>query len=41
VDVQGDTILVHWIDCPPGVDIDAATRAIVGSFDRHISGFLK
>jgi multicomponent Na+:H+ antiporter subunit E len=41
VDVQGDTILVHWIDCPPGVDLDQATAAIVGSFERHISGFLK
>lgn len=41
VDVQGDTILVHWIDCPPGVDVERATRTIVGSFERHISGFLK
>ena len=41
VDIQGDTILIHWIDCPPGVDLEQATRAIVGSFERHISGFLK
>jgi multicomponent Na+:H+ antiporter subunit E len=41
VDVQRDTILVHWIDCPPGVDVEQATCAIVGSFERHISGFLK
>ncbi len=41
VAVQGDKILVHWIDCPPGVDLEQATRAIVGSFERHISGFLK
>jgi multicomponent Na+:H+ antiporter subunit E len=41
VDVRGDTILVHWIDCPPGVDLDRATAAIVGSFEHHISGFLK
>jgi multicomponent Na+:H+ antiporter subunit E len=41
VDVLGDTILIHWIDCPPGVDMEQATEAIVGSFERHISGFLK
>jgi multicomponent Na+:H+ antiporter subunit E len=41
VDVLGDTILIHWIDCPPEVDIEQATQAIVGSFERHISGFLK
>jgi multicomponent Na+:H+ antiporter subunit E len=41
VDVQGDRILVHWIDCPPGVDVEQATSAIVGSFERHIRGFLK
>ncbi len=41
VDILGDTILIHWIDCPPGVDIEQATQAIVGSFERHISGFLK
>ena len=41
VDILGDTILIHWIDCPPGVDIEQATAAIVGSFEHHISGFLK
>lgn len=41
VDMQGERILVHWIDCPPGTDLDAATRAIAASFERSISGFLK
>ncbi len=41
VDVKDDHILVHWIDCAPGVDIDNATRAIAESFERHIRGFLK
>lgn len=41
VDVQDDLILVHWIDVPPGIDIDAATRTIAASFERHIGGFLK
>lgn len=41
IDVQGDRLLVHWIDCAPGSDMDSATRAIAESFERHISGFLK
>jgi multicomponent Na+:H+ antiporter subunit E len=41
VDVQDDRILVHWIDCPPGVDVDTATRGVVGAFERHIRGFLE
>jgi multicomponent Na+:H+ antiporter subunit E len=40
IDVQGDRILVHWIDCPPGTDLQAATRAISETFERHIRGFL-
>ena len=41
IDIVGDRILVHWIDCPPGTDLVRATRAISLSFERHISGFLK
>lgn len=41
VDLQDDGILVHWVDCPPGTDRAAATRAIAESFERHIAGFLK
>jgi len=41
VDILGDIILIHWIDCAPGVDLEHATQAIVGSFEHHISGFLK
>jgi multicomponent Na+:H+ antiporter subunit E len=41
VDVQGDRILVHWIDCRPGTDLEGATRAIAQGFERHISGFLQ
>lgn len=40
IDIQGDRILVHWIDCPPGTDLAAATRAISETFERHIRGFL-
>ena len=41
IDIQGDRILVHWIDCPPGTDLAAATQAISQTFERHIRGFLK
>ena len=41
IDVRDDRILVHWIDRPPGIDIDGATRAIAETFERHIGGFLK
>ena len=41
IDVQGDRLLVHWIDCPPDADLEANTRAIAASFERHIRGFLR
>jgi multicomponent Na+:H+ antiporter subunit E len=41
VDVREDRLLVHWVDCAPGTDLAAATRAIAADFERHISGFLK
>jgi multicomponent Na+:H+ antiporter subunit E len=41
VDVEGDTLVIHWIDCPPGSDLAAATRAIAGHFERHLRGFLQ
>lgn len=41
VDVRGDRLLVHWVDCPPGTDLAAATRAIAAGFERHLSGFFK
>lgn len=41
VDVEGDSLLVHWIDCPPGTDMAAATRVIAGDFERHLRGFLR
>jgi multicomponent Na+:H+ antiporter subunit E len=40
VDVQGDELLVHWIDCRPGTDTAAITRAIAADFERHLKGFL-
>jgi multicomponent Na+:H+ antiporter subunit E len=41
VDLQGDSILVHWVDIPPGSDIESATRDITSKFERHLAGFVK
>ncbi|MGB5736979.1 MAG: Na+/H+ antiporter subunit E [Thiohalocapsa sp.] len=41
IDVLDDRLLVHWIDCPPGTDLEQATRAIAAGFERFIKGFLK
>lgn len=41
VDVEGDRLLIHWIDCTPGVDLEAATQAIAAGFEQRIQGFLK
>ncbi len=41
VEVEGDRMLIHWIDCPPGSDLESATRAIAAGFEQRISGFLK
>jgi len=41
VDVQGNQLSVHWVYCPPGLDMGARTAAIVSEFERHLSGFLK
>lgn len=41
VDIEDDRILVHWVDCPPGTDLEAATQRIADGFERHIRGFLQ
>lgn len=41
VDVEDDQLVVHWIDCPPGTDMAAATLAIADGFERHLRGFLE
>ncbi len=40
VDVRDDTLLVHWVYCPPGTDAQQATDKIAASFERHIGRFL-
>lgn len=41
VDIEGDEILVHWIECPDDYDVETATRAIAAGFEKHLKGFLK
>lgn len=41
VDLQANSILVHWIDIPPGSDIESATRDVTRRFERHLAGFVK
>ena len=40
VDVEGDRLLVHWIDSTPGADLESATREIVSQFENHLREFL-
>lgn len=35
VDIEGDTLLIHWIDIQ-AEDIDEATRKIVGEFEGYL-----
>jgi len=41
VEAEGDRLLIHWIDCTPGDDLESATRAIAAGFEQRIAGFLK
>jgi multicomponent Na+:H+ antiporter subunit E len=40
VDVIGNEITVHWIDCPAGCTTEQATQLIATTFEKHIRGFL-
>ncbi len=41
VDVYDNRMLVHWIDVPEHVDIEATTKAIVSKFENYLKGFVK
>ncbi len=41
VDVNDDILLIHWIDAPPGVDIEGATETITRQFERYLKGFVR
>lgn len=40
VEVEGDLLLIHWINCPPDVDMEEATRLIAADFEKHLAGFV-
>jgi multicomponent Na+:H+ antiporter subunit E len=40
VDVIGDHLLVHWVNCPEGMSTEEATAQIAARFEKHLSGFL-
>ena len=40
VDVVDNRLLVHWVYCPPGTDMQQATETIASTFERNLSRFL-
>ncbi len=40
IDVVDDRLLVHWVYCPPGTDVQQATEKIAASFEQHLARFL-
>ena len=40
VDVIDDTLLVHWVYCPPGIDMQQATENIAAAFEKNLGRFL-
>ena len=40
VDVTGSRLLVHWVYCPPGTNMQQATEKIAASFEKHLNRFL-
>jgi multicomponent Na+:H+ antiporter subunit E len=40
VEYNDNRLLVHWVYCPPGEDLAAATRDIAASFENHLMEFL-
>jgi multicomponent Na+:H+ antiporter subunit E len=41
VDLDGDELLVHWVDCTTCGDLEQTTRTIAADFERHLKGFLR
>ena len=41
VDVYDNRMLVHWIDCPEHLDIEATTKAVVNKFEKYLKGFVR
>jgi multicomponent Na+:H+ antiporter subunit E len=40
VDVIDDRLLVHWVYCPPGIDMQAVTQRIAADFESNLGRFL-
>ncbi len=40
IDINDNRLLVHWIDCTPGTDLESATQNIVAQFESHLLEFL-
>ena len=40
IDVEAQTLHIHWIDCPPGTTPQQATRTIIAHFENSIEKFL-
>lgn len=41
VDVGEGTLLIHWIDAPPALDIEGATEVLTRQLERYLKGFVK
>lgn len=41
VDVYDNRMLVHWIDCPDDLDIEATTKTVVSKFEDYLKGFVE
>lgn len=40
VDIVDDRLLVHWVYCPPGTDLQQASEKIAAGFEAHLARFL-
>lgn len=41
IDIDGDTLLVHWVSCPDDITTEQATRQIAAAFESNLARFLK
>ncbi|MDR3394074.1 MAG: Na+/H+ antiporter subunit E [Parasulfuritortus sp.] len=41
IDVENDLLTIHWIDCPPDIDLDTATAAIATDFEVALRRFVR
>ncbi len=41
IDVEDDLLTIHWIDCPPDIDLESATAAIATDFEIALQRFVR